>query len=97
MKPVGVRDPATGRLSALKLTGAPYTFRPTEVTSVCSTATFEVAAFGGMKITVQQAPDAPAAFWTPGQIEIDLISVRALRDACNLFLDRFHDETEADG
>lgn len=88
----GTRDPATGRLQAIVVLAAPY---GASVYPTPSSVTLEVSdSPNHLKIATKQADGALANYWKPGEVEVDINGVRALRDACNLSLDRFHDEAD---
>lgn len=88
----GTRDPATGRLQAITVLAAPY---GAGVFPAPSSMTLEVSdSPNHLKIATKQADGALASYWKPSEVEVDIDGVRAIRDACNLFLDRFHDESD---
>ncbi len=90
------KDKETFRMQKIILFGAPIAVDTTIIgqpTSESSELVFEAApGTGFLKVTIRQAKTNPGSSWQPNEIEIDLEGVRSLRDACNRFLDRFHDE-----
>lgn len=61
-----------------------------------SSLTFAHEFMESVRVTFEQKPyPGVERNWKPNEIVLDGISaVRALRDICNEFLDRFHDEAE---
>jgi hypothetical protein len=81
------RDPKTHQITKVVLFGAPITLEQSELT-------VEVDAVEELKISIKQAPVPNKDYWKPNEIIIGIEAVRTLRDACNRFLDKFHDEAE---
>lgn len=87
-----------GRLDKATIYGSPITVKHVEGVAEPQPAPSELKladdGYRELRVSIKQADlDEPTKqYWKPNELVLQYEAVRALRDVCTKFLDRFHDE-----